>query len=138
MRKTIVIVVILLITSLNGLAQKSGTINIAQPVKPAERLTASIAGESGGKILKSKLLGEDMIKVNDTVAVINYDFSMTYASVKTYFTVHGKLLTPEVKHYIDKSRAGQIIRFKNILCKDRNGLMFRVYDMQFEVYNGKD
>ena len=138
MRKTIVIVVVLLMSSLNGLAQKSGTISIAEPDRPAQRMTPSIAGESGGTVSKSKLLGADRIMVNDTVTVISYDFSMTYASVKTYLTVQGNQLTSDVRHYIDTSRPSQIIRFKNILCKDRNGLMFRVYDMQFQMYSGKD
>ena len=82
---------------------------------------------------KSVLLKAETIEVNDTTRVIVYEMNMTRASVTTHLTVEGNKIEPDVKNYIRDLRPGQIINFKNILCQDMNGLMFRVFDLQFEI-----
>jgi len=133
----LVCVLVLFIAPSLVIGQTSGTIKVEQPKKPAQPITATIADKSGGAIHKSHILSEEIIKVNDTITVIMYEFHLNQAAVKTNFTVEGNQLNNEVKRYIDKLRTGQIIRFKNILCRDKNGLTFRVSDMQFEIINSK-
>ena len=134
MSKLIMMIAVPLMMHQYGMAQ-SGTIKVAKPDIPAERITATVANQSGGFIRKNQLLAAEIVMVNDTTEVLTYEFSMTYASVKTHLTIEGNKITPDIKLFIDKLRAGQIIRFKNIMCRDNNGLMFRVYDIQFEIIN---
>ncbi|MBL4577870.1 MAG: hypothetical protein JKX74_05320 [Flavobacteriales bacterium] len=135
MPKVIMIIVTLLVLQQQLKAQRTGTIRVTEPDIPAERIKASIARKTAGYMPKKRLLASEIIEVNDTTKVISYDFEMTYASLKTRLTVQGNQLTPEIKQYVDKARSQQIIHFKNILCRDKNGLMFRLMDMQFEILN---
>jgi len=135
MRRVFICTVVLLMSSVLARAQNSGTIKVNQPNKPVQQITASIAGKSSGLIKKNYLLSSEIIKVNDSIQVIMYEFHLNQASVRTNFTVQSNQLNDEVKRYIDTLRAGQIIRFKNILCRDKNGLTFRVSDIQFEIVN---
>jgi len=128
------LLILFIIPSLT-LGQSSGTIRVDQPDKPAKPITATIGSKSGGMIHKNDVLSEQIIKVNDSITVILYEFHLNQASVRTNFTVEGNQLNDEVKRYVDKLKAGQIIRFVNILCRDRNGLTFRVPDIQFEIIN---
>ncbi len=124
---------LLLLFTLNTTAQRSGTIKIDKPATPGKGITASIAKKSGGNISKTQLLSTDIIYVNDSTKVINYDFLLTRASIKTKVSVEGNRILPEIKRYIEELRPGHIIQFKDILCRDKNGLTFRVYDIQFQI-----
>ena len=107
------------------------------PDVPAERLKANIAGFSGGSVTVDQLLIADIIEVNDTVIVISYDFKTTNGSITSKMSIQGNSLGVGMKQYIMALRPGQIAQFKNILCKDKNGLMFRLPNMQFTIARGR-
>lgn len=125
--------IIILLSPLSLLGQESGTINVATPDIPAQRIGATISGKSSGSIHLNVLLAAETIDVNDTTQVVNYEFEVNRAAVRSHLTVQGNRLEKDVKRYLETMRVGQIVHFKKILCRDKNGLMFRVYDLQYEI-----
>ena len=133
MTKALFFHIIILLSPLSLIGQESGTINVKVPDIPARRIVASIGGETSGSVHLSVLLSAKTIDVNDTTEVVNYEFEVSRAAVRTHITVQGNRLEPDIMRYLETLRVGHIVHFKKILCQDKNGLMFRLYDLQYEI-----
>jgi len=129
MIKVIAITIILLMSSLHGQAQKSGTIEIVKPDKLEGYVHAFIAGKSGGDISFGELMKADKIEVNDSVSVIGFN----YTSDRMNRRFKHNLLSDKIKFYFERLKTGEVVQFNNILCKDKNGVQFMAYDIHFKI-----
>lgn len=127
--------IIILLTANLAVAQKSGTIRVSRPDNSEQIITASVANKSGGIITRERLMAADIVKVNDTVLVTSYIFSLTRESIKTNISVEGNEIPGDIKRYIKELRSGQIIQFQKIRALDKNGHTHKVYDIQFHIVN---
>jgi len=121
------------------LGQNSGTIKVKAPVekKKAILVQPSIGGYTGGLVTKSQLLVPGQILVNDSITVIRYSFLIN-SGIRAGRTVESNTLSNFIVRFLKRSEPGDIVYFRNILCKDKNGLQFMAEDLEFEIIAGTE